>query len=426
LPVHAAFVLPRFYPYRGGYENSMLAIARCLVERGHRVTVFTTTADDLESLWLPGYKSFPAEEFVVNGVSVRRFRICYKRLRRRITRFAGLVPYWRWKAQFWTPGFRVPGLEEALRNSDADVFHVGPLPYNNLMYAGLQAGEHRHVPVIATPCTHLGEAKSDAVVRHYLQPHQIALLGHCDKVLCMTEVEREQLEQRGVAPAKLATIGLGIDFQLSTGGDPELIRQRYNIDGPVVLHLGAKAYEKGSITLVEAMKALWARDSRAWLVMAGPSLSAFDEYLASQAQPLPRLVNLPAFADSEKRDLLAAAKVVAQPSRVESLGLVLLEAWANAKPVVAADIEVSRKLVEASGAGVVVPFDDSGALASEIQKLLSDPRLCREMGLRGQNASVAYDGNSLWPRNAEVFECLAAGDGSALAISRIKGPKIRV
>ena len=57
--MHAAFVLPRFYPYRGGYENSMLAIARCLMQRGHRVTVFTTSADDLESLWLPGYKTFP-------------------------------------------------------------------------------------------------------------------------------------------------------------------------------------------------------------------------------------------------------------------------------------------------------------------------------------------------------------------------------
>ena len=118
---------------------------------------------------------------------------------------------------------------------------------------------------------------------------------------------------------------------------------------------------------------------------------------------------MPAFADDEKRDLLAAATVVAQPSRVESLGLALVEAWANAKPVVAADIEVSRKLVEASGAGVVVPFGDSGALAGEIQKLLADPQMCREMGVRGEKAALAYDGSILWPRNAEVFERVAAG-----------------
>jgi glycosyltransferase involved in cell wall biosynthesis len=409
--MHAVFVLPRFYPYRGGYENSMLAIARCLVGRGHRVTVFTTIADDLESLWVPGHKVFSTEDFVVDGLNVRRFPVCYKRWRRRGTRLAGLLPNWRLKSQYWTPGFRVPGLGDALRNIDADVFHIGPLPYNNLMYAGLQAAEFRRVPVIATPCAHLGEVNNDEVTRHYLQPHQITLLQHCDRVLCMTDVEREHLERMGVWDSKLMTVGLGIDLSQATGGDDDRIRRRFGIDGSVVLHLGMKAYEKGSMTLVEAMKTLWQRGCNAWLVMAGPSLSAFDEYVSSQSQPLPKLINLPAFADDEKRDLLAAATVVAQPSRVESLGLVLLEAWANAKPVVAADIEVSRILVESCGGGVMVPFGDSAALASEIEKMLIDPQLCGEMGKRGQLTALAYDGRVLWPRNAEAFEQVTAVHG---------------
>jgi len=390
----------------------MLAIARCLVSRGHRVTIFTTVADDLESLWLPGCKTFPAEDFLIDGITVRRFPIDYNRLRRRATRLVGLLPNWRCKAQFWTPGFRVPGLRAALRAAEADVYHVGPLPYNNLMYAGLQAGESRGVPVIATPCAHLGEANNDDVTRHYLEPHQVALLRHCDQVLCMTEVERAALERRGVSAARLATVGHGIDWQLATGGNAERIRQRYNIDGPVVLHLGVRAFEKGSMTLVEAMKALWAQGSKAWLVMAGPSLSGFDEYLSSQTEPLPRLVILPAFADDDKRDLLASATMVAQPSRVESLGLTVVEAWANSKPVVAADIEVSRQLVIDSGAGVVVPFGDHESLAREIQMLLDNPELGREMGLRGRQAALAHDGRALWPRNAEVFERMAAGHRS--------------
>lgn len=117
-----------------------------------------------------------------------------------------------------------------------------------------------------------------------------------------------------------------------------------------------------------------------------------------------RPVHVPAFVDDEKRDLLAAAAIVAQPSRVESLGLVVLEAWANAKPVVAADIEVSRKLVMGSGGGVVTPFGDAVALAAEIRRLVDDPERCREMGLRGQQGARAYDGKVLWSRNAELFE----------------------
>src|SRR5271165_316686 len=135
--MHAVFVLPRFFPYKGGYENSMLAIAKCLVTRGHRMTVYTTTAEDLESLWLPGFKTYPAGELNVDGVTIRRFPVSYNKLALRATRFAGLLPYWRWKAQFWRPGFHVPGLRAALHAAPADVFHVGPLPYNNLMYAGI-------------------------------------------------------------------------------------------------------------------------------------------------------------------------------------------------------------------------------------------------------------------------------------------------
>ena len=405
--MHAVFVVPRFHPYRGGYENSMLSIARCLVERGHRVTVFTTTAQDLESLWLPGFKTYPAGDSTVDGVSIRRFPVSYKRWARRATRILGLVPYWRWKAQFWRPAFHVPGLRDALHSSNADIFHVGPLPYNNLIYAGIEAAEYHQVPVIATPCTHLGEEANTDVTKHYVQPYQIELLQHCRRVLCMTAAEQSKLTELGVAPEKLAVYGLGLDMKLSTGGDGERIRAQHGITGPIVLHLGMKAYEKGSITLIEAMKQLWNSASTASLVMAGPSLRAFDEYVAQNASNLPRFTNLPPFPDEQKRDLLAAADVVVQPSRVESLGLVLLEAWANAKPVIAADIAVSRELVTSCEGGVLVPFGDATVLAQQIVRLLSDDQLRHSMGQRGQAFAQSYAGDKLWPRYAEEFERLA-------------------
>jgi hypothetical protein len=105
--MHVALVLPRFFPYRGGYENSLLAQAKYLVAHNHRVTVFTTIADDLESFWLPSFKTFPEEQISVDGVVVRRFPIHYNALRRRATRLLGLAPYWRWKAQYWRPSFLV-------------------------------------------------------------------------------------------------------------------------------------------------------------------------------------------------------------------------------------------------------------------------------------------------------------------------------
>lgn len=406
--MHVAFVLPRFYPYRGGYENSILSLAKYLVAQGHRATVFTTTADDLEAFWLLGFKTFPEEQFSLDGITIRRFPIAYNALRRRATRVLGLTPYWRWKAQHWRPSFPVRGLAEALRALHPDLFHIGPLPYNSLMYAGLHAGELRGLPVVATPCSHLGEPGSNAVVQHYLQPHQVALLRHCDQVLCMTTSERDHLHRLGLPDRKLAVTPFGIALQNAVGGDPQFLQKKHNVDGPVVLHLGMKAYEKGSETLVEAMKLLWARGSSAWLVMAGPSLSTFDAYVAAAGTSCPRLLNLPPFADEQKRDLLASAAVVAQPSRVESLGLVLLEAWANRKPVVAADIEVSRELVRSSGGGVTVPFGDALRLAEALQQLLHDPAARDAMGAGGYQKAMEYQGDAPWRRIASQLEDVVA------------------
>ncbi len=406
--MHVALVRPRFFPYRGGYENSLLAFAKYLMAHDHRVTVFTTVADDLESFWLPGFKTFPEEQISVDGVAVRRFPIDYNALRRRATRLLGLAPYWRWKAQYWRPSFPVLGLTEALRASDADLFHIGPLPYNSLMYAGLHAGEFHGVPVVATPCSHLGESGNNAVVQHYLQPHQVALLQHCAKVFCMTRTERDRLQEIGLSRDKLEVAPFGIDWQSTVGGNPEFLRQKYKADGPVVLHLGMKAFEKGSETLVEGMKVLWARGSNAWLVMAGPSLSTFDSYIATAGKDCPRLLNLPPFADTEKRDFLASATVVAQPSRVESLGLVLIEAWANCKPVIAADIAVSRELITSSNGGVTVPFGDPEHLAAAIEKLLRDPELRHSMGAGGYKKAMEYQGDAPLRRTAEEFEQVVA------------------
>ena len=86
----------------------------------------------------------------------------------------------------------------------------------------------------------------------------------------------------------------------------------------------------------------------------------------------------------DRRDALAAASLVVRPSRTESLGLVYLEAWANAKPVIAADIAVTRELIEPGCDGLLVPFGDAHALAAPIRQVLEHPRESEKMGLQGQ------------------------------------------
>ncbi len=219
----------------------------------------------------------------------------------------------------------------------------------------------------------------------------------------------EHLRNLGIPEQKLAITPFGFDWQSAVGGDPDFLRKKYHIDGPVVLHLGMKAYEKGSETLVEAMKMLWKRGSNAWLVMAGPGLSTFERYLAPARANCPRLLDLPPFADREKRDLLASTS----RSRREwnHWGLVLIEAWANQKPVIAADIEVSRQLVGGSGGGITVRFGDAERLANALEHLLSDPAARAAMGGGGYQMARQYQGEALWRKITAEFEGVVAAYG---------------
>lgn len=383
--MRAVFIVPRFHPFLGGYENYILWLTLHLREHGDSVKVLTTTAYDLESFWIPESRALMPGADNVEGVEIMRLPISYARWKRRAGRVLGLIPDWRLKARFARPSFAVPALASELRRQpEIDVIHIGPLPYNRLMYEGLREGRRRGVKVIATPCTHFGEDQDRSVARHYTRPFQIELLNHCDAVLALTEVERERLIQAGVSGQKVFTTGAGIDPDSVRRGDAAAFRSAYGIDGPLVVQIGTKAFEKGSITVVEAMQRLWDAGSDAWLAMVGTSTSAFDQYLCSRQRHCSHLLNLGTISALDKRNLLAAATLLVHPSRVESLGLVYLEAWANGKPVIAADTAVSREVIEAETDGLLVPFGDAEALSAALRRLLEDQDLLVAMGRAGQ------------------------------------------
>ena len=79
-----------------------------------------------------------------------------------------------------------------------------------------------------------------------------------------------------------------------------------------------------------------------------------------------------------------------QSSRVESLGIVCLEAWVNdSKPVREADIAVMRELIKPVGDGLRIPFGESKALAAAIQPLLNNREEREAMGLQVQEKRVS-------------------------------------
>ena len=110
--------------------------------------------------------------------------------------------------------------------------------------------------------------------------------------------------------------------------------------------------------------------------------------------------------DDSLAGYLQAADVVCSPALGgESFGIVLLEAMACGKPIVASRIDGYEALVGASEAARLVPPGDSAALATEISWLFGSAERRRTLGGRGSALAAGYD----WPMVAQRLESIYRG-----------------
>jgi N-acetyl-alpha-D-glucosaminyl L-malate synthase BshA len=109
-------------------------------------------------------------------------------------------------------------------------------------------------------------------------------------------------------------------------------------------------------------------------------------------------------------DYLCAADVLLLPSEQESFGLAALEAMAVQVPVVASRVGGLPEVVDDSETGFLSPVGDVDKMASDAVKLLTDPKLRREMGKRARASAISrYSTDQIIPRYIGFYEKILAG-----------------
>ena len=394
--MHFLHVIQRFYPFAGGSENYFGELSEQWVRDGHQVTVLTTDAWDLDHFWAAGRRRVDERETVHNGVRILRFPvqrvpgppITYPILRRamvELSRLPGTTPLLMPMAQL-TP--RVPGMVRWLQTTDQrfDLVHTTNIALDFTIIPALQFAKRHGIPHLCTPFVHLGEPGNAKIVRYYSQRHHIHILQQSKRVVVQTDLERQFLQQRGVPDHTLRMVGCWIKPETLVGGDGARLRQEHQIDGPIVLSVGAAAYDKGTMHLTQAMQRLWRAGSDATLVLvANTTLAQFEQFYAT----LPdddkrRILLLRAAQHQTKLDALAAADVYAMPSRTDSFGIVYLEAWMYNLPVIGARAGGVPAVIDHEQNGLLINFGDVEVLTSAIDRLLSDRALARRMGEHGR------------------------------------------
>ncbi|MFQ3630157.1 glycosyltransferase family 4 protein, partial [Roseiflexus sp.] len=335
-----------YHPVASGAGRYFREIGERLAAEGHRVTVLATDACDLEHIWMSGRRriEIPVETF--NGVQIVRLPIrrrpgppvlypALRRLMTEISRLPNTTSLLR-RLALWTPQW--PGVAAFFEQyGPFDLVHATNITLDFAILPVFAYAQQHGIPFICTPFMHLGEPGSRTIVRYYSMRHQIDLLRKSDRVIVMTGVERDFLAAQGVPHDRLRVVGVGVTPEEVQGGDGNRFRADHRIRGPLIVFIGALAYDKGAIHLIEAMQRLWRNGHTATLALIGAPLAHFDTFYARLPNTDREHIRLLPYApDSVKRDALAAADVFALPSRTDSFGIVFLEAWCYGVPVIGA------------------------------------------------------------------------------------------
>ena len=160
-------------------------------------------------------------------------------------------------------------------------------------------------------------------------------------------------------------------------------------EGREIVSVGRLVAKKGFDLLIRAFAKLDRPGLRLRIAGDGPESAALHA-LAKEEGIADRVDFLGSRPHSECLTLIAGGAIFALPCRTSTSGdrdgipVVLMEAMAAGKPVVAGRLESIAELVEDGVGGLLVPPDDVDALAAALARLVDDPEGGRRMGLAGR------------------------------------------
>jgi glycosyltransferase involved in cell wall biosynthesis len=250
-----AHFVQRYPPAVGGSEAYFARLGRHLAGCGDEVTVFTTTAVDLEAFWSSRGRCLRPGRGCDGGVEVRRYGLCRLPWHTRLLKALSLVPHRGW--QCWTVSCNpvAPLLwRDAGRTGERfDLVHATAFPYGWVLACARRLARRLGVPFLLTPFLHLGDPDDprDRTRRAYTSPALLSLARDAERVFVQTEGERQALVDRGLAADRLVLQGMGLDRDGCTGGDRSRARAEWGIepDAVVIGHLANNSREKGTVDL---------------------------------------------------------------------------------------------------------------------------------------------------------------------------------
>ena len=212
------------------------------------------------------------------------------------------------------------------------------------------------------------------------------LLHRMDAVMAVSEAGRQGLVRLGLAPERLAVVHNAVDVRglQQEVGPSARTELGLSAEEPLVISVGRLSPEKAHADLIEAMRLMRDRGTRAHLALVGDGPERERLAQAAAAAGIADRVHLMG-QRPKVAPLLRGADVFALPSLTEGLPNAVLEAMAVGLPVVATTVGGVPELVLDGATGLLVPAADPPALAEALARALAmTPDDRRRMGDAGR------------------------------------------
>jgi glycosyltransferase involved in cell wall biosynthesis len=280
--------------------------------------------------------------------------------------------------------YQLARLSGFLRREKFDVVHTHDL-WTNLM--GVVAARMAGVPAIVS-------SRRDLAHFDWYQGSKRSWLRRIQNLSGVvlanaTPIRDALISEDGFAPEKLRVIHNGVDtvkFQRARRDRERLFPGMQN-QKLVVLVGNMHTDVKGHPWLIDAAPSVLKEFPQTRFVFAGDgdSRPAFEQQAAklglqSNFLFLGRRSDIP--------DVLASCDIAVLPSRAEGLPNAVLEYMATGLPTIASRVGGNAELVEDGVTGLLVPAEDSAAIAGALLRLLRDPELSRKMAESGKKVAM--------------------------------------
>ncbi|MBI2854434.1 MAG: glycosyltransferase family 4 protein [Chloroflexi bacterium] len=205
-------------------------------------------------------------------------------------------------------------------------------------------------------------------------------------------------------PGEYITIPNGIDTHRFSAGIaplPEFQDNKLNI-----LFVGRLEKRKGFDCLLKAYAAIRRQSNQVRLIIVGPGTRLRAKYEDEVAKEGIRDIAFVGYVPQEElpRYYATADLFCAPATGGESFGIVLLEAMASGKPIVATNIAGYSSVMTNNVEGILFPPRDHDACAQAITSLIRSPELREKIGQAGRKTAEGFSWEIVTRKVVDLYQ----------------------